>query len=214
MFSEFLKFVFEKHNSCYCFFIDFLCFPSPRPMALRLETTRYSPRAPTSAPAGARLHLLANRAARRSDGRRPMMTKRAAPQWDGVDDRCAGRFSCRDGFDPARLPPRRERRRQASSQANAPRRGEGNFPGCKALKNHKMGKESHPSQVMETPIREVGDYDGSASPLLRRNRRLRGGASPARPERRGRVPLAAGSHMAGERNARARARKIFLAAKP
>ena len=43
MFSEFLKLVFEKHNSCYCFFIDFLCFPSPRPMALRLETTRYGP---------------------------------------------------------------------------------------------------------------------------------------------------------------------------
>ena len=185
MFSELLKIVFEKHNSCYCFFIDFLCFPSPRPMALRLETTRYGPRAPTSAPG-------------RRPAPSPCQSRGAAKRWSSPND---DEESCSaEG---------RERRRQASSQANAPRRGEGNFPGCKALKNHKMGKESHPSQVMETPI-----YDGSASPLLRRNRRLRGGASPARPERRGRVPLAAGSHMAGERNARARARKIFLAAKP
>jgi hypothetical protein len=73
MFSEFLKFVLEKHNSCYRFFIDFLCFPSPRPMALRVETIRYGPCAPTISRAG-------------SPASSPCQSRGAAERWSSPND--------------------------------------------------------------------------------------------------------------------------------
>ena len=72
----------------------------------------------------------------------------------------------------------------ARDEATRAGEGEGNFPGCKALKSHEMRKRSHPSRLMELPTREAGDEDSSASPRLRGNRRPRASsASPPRPER-------------------------------
>ena len=93
--------------------------------------------------------------------------------------------------DPQHLVQERHRRtRRAHSRLRRARRmlrageGEGNFPGCKALKSHEMRKGSHPSRLLELPTREAGDEDSSASPRLRGNRRPRASdASPPRPER-------------------------------
>ena len=123
-------------------------------MALRFDTTRYGPRAPPSAP-----------------GRRPAPSPRqsrgAAKRWSSPDDdeesrsaermqshdSCAGRIQLprpdSSPEAPIPLPTAMRGAKRSSPRRMRRRRGDGNFPGCKALKNHKMGKESHPSQIME-----------------------------------------------------------------
>ena len=78
------------------------------------------------------------------------------------------------------------------------REGDGNFPGCKALKSHEMRKGSHPSRLMELRIREAGGEDSSASPRLRGNRRPR--ASKSEAPRGPRRPPANADAAEGEEN--------------
>ena len=74
------------------------------------------------------------------------------------------------------------RRRRARRMLRAGE-GEGNFPGCKALKSHEMRKGSHRVALGTTHL-EAGDEDSSASPRLPGNRRPGASdASPPRPER-------------------------------
>src|SRR5271163_1628887 len=55
-------------------------------------------------------------------------------------------------FEPAPLPAAEPNHDAACRCGERGRReGEENFPGCKALKNHKTGKYSHRNQAMKTP---------------------------------------------------------------
>jgi hypothetical protein len=174
MFSEFLKFVFEKHVSSSTF--SAFQVPDPWRCASRLPDT--APALRRAPPAGARLHRLANRAARRSDGRRPMMTKRAAPQWDGVDDRCAGRIQLPRRLRPGAPPTPTGAKAPSVLPGECAQERGGKFSWLQSLEKPQNGERITP---------ESGD--GNTDSRSRRLRRFcKSAASPKSTAPRGRLP--------------------------
>ena len=202
-FSDFLKFVFRKTRIRVIVLSrpSLLRALDPWRCVLRLPV-RHGPRAaeplgrrPASHRSSARLPQIRER--RRSlldaspprSGRAnpaaiaalpPAIRSQMAPQRLEKIKSAPGNGMVPETPDPQHLVQERHRRaRRAHSRLRFAQRmlrageGDGNFPGCKALKSHEMRKGSHPSRLMELRTREAGDEDSSASPRLRGNRRPR-----------------------------------------